>query len=69
MERLTPINHLNVYIEVMNMQVTPDQVICKAFPQTLTNDAKDWFSTLKPNSIASSSDLVDKFFAFFTNSK
>lgn len=44
-------------------------MMCKAFPQTLTNIAKDWFSTLVPNSIASFSDLADKFSAFFTSSK
>ncbi|XP_022874084.1 uncharacterized protein LOC111392903 [Olea europaea var. sylvestris] len=37
-----PINHLNVYTDVMNLQVAPDQVMCKAFPQTLTNAARDW---------------------------
>ncbi|XP_022889188.1 uncharacterized protein LOC111404638 [Olea europaea var. sylvestris] len=64
-----PINHLNVYTDVMNLLVTPNQVMCKAFPQTLTNAARDWFSTLGPNSIASFSDLADKFSAFFASSK
>lgn len=53
----------------MNLQVAPDQVMCKAFPQTLTNAARDWFSTLESNSIASFSDLADKFSAFFASSK
>ncbi|XP_022880904.1 uncharacterized protein LOC111398201 [Olea europaea var. sylvestris] len=66
---IDPINHLNVYTDVMNLQVAPDQVMCKAFPQTLTNAARDWFSTLEPNSIASFSDLADKFSAFFASSK
>ncbi|XP_022853911.1 uncharacterized protein LOC111375339 [Olea europaea var. sylvestris] len=61
-----PINHLT---DVMNLQVAPDQMMCKAFPQTLTNAARDWFSTLEPNSIASFSNLVDKFSAFFGSSK
>lgn len=43
--------------------------MCKAFPQTLTNAARDWFSTLEPNSIAWFSDLSDKFLAFFASSK
>ncbi|XP_022868526.1 uncharacterized protein LOC111388096 [Olea europaea var. sylvestris] len=43
--------------------------MCKAFPQTLTNAARDWFSTLEPNSIASFSDLADKFSTFFVSSK
>ncbi|CAI9781010.1 unnamed protein product [Fraxinus pennsylvanica] len=64
-----PINHLNVYTDVMNLQVAPDPVMCKAFPQTLTNAARDWFATLEPNSIASFSDLADKFSAFFASSK
>ncbi|XP_022845324.1 uncharacterized protein LOC111368326 [Olea europaea var. sylvestris] len=64
-----PINHLNVYTDVMNLQVAPDQVMCKAFPQTLTNADRDWFSTLEPNSIASFLDLIDKFSAFFASSK
>ncbi|XP_022888990.1 uncharacterized protein LOC111404411 [Olea europaea var. sylvestris] len=63
------INHLNVYTDIMNLQVTPDAVMCKAFPQTLTNAARDWFSTLESNSITSFSDLVDKFSAFFASSK
>ncbi|XP_022860123.1 uncharacterized protein LOC111380720 [Olea europaea var. sylvestris] len=41
----------------------------KAFPQTLTNVAKDWFSTLEPNSIASFLDLANKFSTFFPSSK
>ncbi|XP_022854630.1 uncharacterized protein LOC111375941 [Olea europaea var. sylvestris] len=41
----------------------------KAFPQTLTNIARDWFSTLEPNSIASFLDLADKFSAFFASNK
>ncbi|XP_022843205.1 uncharacterized protein LOC111366739 [Olea europaea var. sylvestris] len=64
-----PINHLNIYTDVMNLQVAPDQVMCKAFPQTLTNAARDWFSTLEPNSIALFLDLADKFSAFFASSK
>ncbi|XP_022868986.1 uncharacterized protein LOC111388490 [Olea europaea var. sylvestris] len=64
-----PVNHLNVYTDVMNLQVAPHQVMCKAFLQTLTNAARDWFSTLDPNSIASFSDLVDKFSAFSASSK
>ncbi|XP_022860313.1 uncharacterized protein LOC111380886 [Olea europaea var. sylvestris] len=64
-----PINHLNVYTDIMNLQVAPDAVMCKAFPQTLTNAARDWFSTLEPNSITSFSDLADKFSAFFASSK
>ncbi|XP_022846370.1 uncharacterized protein LOC111369123 [Olea europaea var. sylvestris] len=64
-----PINHLNIFIDVMNLQVALVQVMCKAFPQTLTNAARDWSSTLEPNSIASFSDLADKFLAFFASSK
>ncbi|XP_022860925.1 uncharacterized protein LOC111381378 [Olea europaea var. sylvestris] len=43
--------------------------MCKAFPQTLTNAARDWFFTLEPNSITFFSDLADKFSAFFASSK
>ncbi|XP_022853592.1 uncharacterized protein LOC111375032 [Olea europaea var. sylvestris] len=64
-----PINHLNIYTDIMNLRVTPDQVMCKAFPQTLTNAVRGWFSTFEPNSITSFSDLADKFSAFFVNSK
>ncbi|XP_022880773.1 uncharacterized protein LOC111398048 [Olea europaea var. sylvestris] len=53
----------------MNLQVAPDAVMCKAFSQTLTNAARDWFSTLEPNSIVSFSDLANKFSAFFASSK
>ncbi|XP_022872023.1 uncharacterized protein LOC111391100 [Olea europaea var. sylvestris] len=35
--------------------------MCKAFLQTLTNVARDWFSTLEPNSISSFANLADKF--------
>ncbi|CAI9762639.1 unnamed protein product [Fraxinus pennsylvanica] len=64
-----PINHLNMYTDVMNLNMAPDPVICKAFLQTMTNAARDWFSTLEPNSIASFSDLADKFSTFFASSK
>lgn len=42
-----PISHPNVYMNVMNLQVAPNPVMCKAFLQTLTNTARDWFSTLE----------------------
>ncbi|XP_022888952.1 uncharacterized protein LOC111404368 [Olea europaea var. sylvestris] len=64
-----PINHLNVYTDIMNLQVALDAVMCKAYSQTLTNAARDWFSTLEPNSITSFSDLADMFSAFFASSK
>ncbi|XP_022883400.1 uncharacterized protein LOC111400206 [Olea europaea var. sylvestris] len=64
-----PINHLNVYTDVINLQVALDQVMCKAFPQTLTNAVRDWFSTLEPNFVVSFSDLADKFSTFFASSK
>lgn len=64
-----PINHLNIYTDIMNLQVAPDAVMCKACPQTLTNAARDWFSTLEPNSISSFSNQADKFSTFFASSK
>ncbi|XP_022846202.1 uncharacterized protein LOC111368941 [Olea europaea var. sylvestris] len=56
-------------MDIMNLQVAPDAVMCKAFPQTLRNAARDWFSTLEPNPITSFSDLADKFSAFFASNK
>ncbi|XP_022891671.1 uncharacterized protein LOC111406488 [Olea europaea var. sylvestris] len=64
-----PINHLNVYTDIMNLRVALDAVMCKAFPQTLTNAARDWFSTLEPNSITSFSDLADKLFALCSSKR
>lgn len=40
-ETTIPINHLNVYTNVMNLKIAPNPVMCKTFSQILTNAARD----------------------------
>lgn len=46
-----PLDYLEVYKTHMNLQVAPDEIMCRAFPTTIKGSARVWFSWLKPYSI------------------
>ena len=56
---ITPLDHLESFKSFL--YVTPNEIMYRAFPTTLTGSTRVWFSKLPPNSITSFSQL-GKFF-------
>ncbi|KAL5819936.1 hypothetical protein ACOSQ4_023778 [Xanthoceras sorbifolium] len=50
-------DHLDTYLDWMNMQGASDALKCKIFPLTLIGDARTWISRLKRQSISSFAEL------------
>ncbi|KAL2475535.1 Retrotrans gag domain-containing protein [Abeliophyllum distichum] len=46
-----PIDHLRSFVDLMRLQATPDAIMCRTFPSTLRQEARDWVATLPPKSI------------------
>jgi hypothetical protein len=49
----------------MDLHRTPEMVACRAFPLTLSGNARDWFRSLPPNSIHHFEDLGRMFLTQF----
>ncbi|XP_062155172.1 uncharacterized protein LOC133863226 [Alnus glutinosa] len=49
----------------MDLHRTPEMVACRAFPLTLSGNARDWFKKLPPNSIRHFDDLGRMFLTQF----
>ena len=47
-----PLDHLESFKTLMHLQVVVDEIMCRAFPNTLKGSARVWFSRLMPNSIS-----------------
>ena len=47
-----PLDHIGAFKTILNLQQTPDKVICRSFPATLRGAARVWFSKLLASSIA-----------------
>jgi hypothetical protein len=45
------VEHLDNYCAHLELQGTPDEVACRAFPLTLSGNARDWYRRLPPKSI------------------
>lgn len=54
-------DHLKVYTGHMVLHKYPDEVMCWAFRNHLSDSVRRWFSSLKPNSITSGDDLKNAF--------
>jgi hypothetical protein len=52
-----PTEHLDNYKTHMDLQGTPQELACRAFPLTLFGSARDWFRKLPPGSNTSFKDL------------
>ncbi|KAL2453544.1 RNase H domain-containing protein [Abeliophyllum distichum] len=37
-----PFDHLRSFVDLIRLQVTPDAIMCRAFPPTLRREARDW---------------------------
>jgi hypothetical protein len=60
-----PTEHLDNYKMHMDLQGTPQEMACRAFPLTLFGSAQDWFRKLPPSSITCFDDLRRKFVTQF----
>ena len=45
------LDHIGAFKTILNLQQTPDKVICRSFPVTLRGAARVWFSKLLASSI------------------
>lgn len=59
------LNHLEAYKTHMNLQATPDEIMCQAFPTTIKGSPLVWFNWLKPGSISNFTDLSQQFVSYF----
>lgn len=60
-----PLDHLESYKALMQVQGATDALLCKAFPATLWKAAHAWHSRLSPHSINSFRKLERAFLAYF----
>ena len=47
-----PLDHIGAFKTILNLQQTPDKVICRSFPATFRGAARVWFNKLPVSSIA-----------------
>ena len=60
-----PLDHIGAFKTILNLQQTPDEVICRSFPVTLRGVDRVWFSKLPTSSIANFEQLSNSFVQHF----
>nr|POE75665.1 hypothetical protein CFP56_74027 [Quercus suber] len=60
-----PLDHIDAFKTILNLQQTPDKVMCKCFPATLKGAPREWFSKLHAASIDNFEQLSDSFIRHF----
>ena len=60
-----PLDHIKSFKTLVHLQMTPNKVMCRAFPTTLKGVTKVWFSKLSPNTIANFEQLNENFVRHF----
>ena len=46
-----PLDHLNMFKTTLGLQQPPDEILCRSFPTTLKEAAREWFNKLPTSSI------------------
>ena len=64
-----PLDHIKSFETLMLLQMTSDEVMCKAFPTIMIGVAKVWFSKILPGTIADLEQLSKGFVRHFIGSK
>ncbi|XP_057953323.1 uncharacterized protein LOC131147775 [Malania oleifera] len=64
-----PIDHLYTFGVLMQLQGTFDVIMCQAFAATLKGSVRDWYRTLRPESIGSFLEMVELFTNHFLSSR
>ena len=54
-------DHIATFKTTMHLQGVPNEIICKAFPTTLTGPARVWFSKIPPSTVGSFEELSKLF--------
>ena len=60
-----PLDHIESFKTLILLQMTPDEVMCKAFPTTLKGVARVWFSKISSRTIADVEQLNKGFVRHF----
>ena len=60
-----PLDHLETFKTLMQLQGVADEIMCRAFPMTLKGATRIWFSRLTPNSVSTFKQLSAQFTAHF----
>ena len=60
-----PLDHLESFKTLMHLQGVADEIMCRAFPTTLKDPVRVWFSKLTPNSISTFKELSAQFAPHF----
>ncbi|GFZ05230.1 hypothetical protein Acr_17g0008020 [Actinidia rufa] len=63
--KIDPMDHLDLYMNLMTLQGYSDEVMCKAFSATLRGPTRAWFKKLSPRTIDSFGNLSRLFVANF----
>ena len=45
------VDHLNTFKTTLGLQQPPDEILCRSFPTTLKEAAREWFNKLPTSSI------------------
>ena len=64
-----PLDHIESFKMLMLLQMTPDEVICRAFPTTLKEAARVWFNKIPPGTIVDFEQLSKGFVCHFMGGK
>ena len=64
-ESKDPLDHLESFKTLMNLQGVLDEIMCQAFPTTLNGPVRVWFSRLMPNSISTFKEQGAQFASYF----
>ena len=60
-----PLDHTESFKTLMLLQMTPNKVMCRAFPKTLKGAARVWFNKIPPRTIADFEQLSKGFVCHF----
>ena len=60
-----PLDHTESFKTLMLLQMTPNEVMCRAFPKTLKGAARVWFNKIPPRTIADFEQLSKGFVCHF----
>ena len=64
-----PLDHLESFKTLMQLQGVSDEIMCRAFPTMLKGPVRIWFSRLTPNSIDTFKELSAQFASHFIEGK
>ena len=64
-----PLDHIKSFKMLMLLQMTPDEVMCRAFPTTLKGAVRVWFNKIPPGTIANFEQLNKGFVRHFIGDK